>query len=183
MKVRTILTIATAVALAVVGTVWIRSLVPPESPTGSLAFLSAAPELPIYDRDGRKIDLTNEKGKLLIVHFWATWCPPCVEEIDRLSEWEARYGAEGYRLVLVAVPERQSLERLRRFREERPLPGRLLWDPAGAALRALDADRVPTHILLVAGGVEAWRGSALAELGESGLEAVIEGRVSGEVRR
>jgi thiol-disulfide isomerase/thioredoxin len=92
MKVRTILTIATAVALAVVGTLWIRSLVPPESPTGSLAFLSAAPELPIVDRAGRKIDLSKEKGRFVIIHFWATWCPPCVEEIPALSRFWEKYG-------------------------------------------------------------------------------------------
>src|SRR5207249_1244662 len=72
MRARSLLTVATAVALAVVGTLWIRSLVPPESPTGSLAFLSAARELPIYDRSGGKIDLAREKGRFIIVHFWAT---------------------------------------------------------------------------------------------------------------
>jgi thiol-disulfide isomerase/thioredoxin len=123
-----------------------------------------------------------ERGVVHVAVF-ATWCPPCVEEIDRLSEWEARYGAEGYRLVVLAVPERQSLDKIRRFHAARPLPGRLLWDATGAALRALDAERVPAHILIVPGGRVAWRGAALAELGESGLEAVIEGRVPGEEPR
>ena len=119
-----------------------------------------------------------ERGVVHVAVF-ATWCPPCVDEIDRLTEWEARYGAEGYRLVVLAVPERQNLEKLRRFRDERAVPGRFLWDARGEALRALDADRVPTHILLLPGGRVAWRGSALAELGEATLEAVIAGRDPG----
>ena len=123
-----------------------------------------------------------ERGVLHVAVF-ASWCPPCVEEIDRLSEWEARYGTEGYRLVVLAVPERQNLERLRRFDAERHLPGRLLWDPTGDALRALDAVTVPAHILLGPGGREIWRGSALAELGESGLESALEERTPGEEPR
>ena len=87
MKTRTLLTIVAAVAVGVVGTVWIKSLVPPESPAGSLQFLSAAPELPIFDRGGVKTDLTHEKDRLMIVHFWATWCPPCVEEIPALTKF------------------------------------------------------------------------------------------------
>jgi thiol-disulfide isomerase/thioredoxin len=104
MKTRSILTIAFAVLIVVVAAVWIRSLVPPESPSGSLAFLSAAPELPIYDRSGKKIDLTREKGRLIIVHFWATWCPPCVEEIPALSRFWDRYrGRSDIALYSVSV--------------------------------------------------------------------------------
>lgn len=123
-----------------------------------------------------------ERGVLHVAIF-ATWCPPCVDEVDRLAEWEARYGAEGYRVVVLAVPERQTLDRLRRFRSERHPPGRFLWDSTGAVVRALDARAVPAHILLGPGGVELWRGVALADLGESGLEAALEGRSPGKEKR
>ncbi len=104
MKIRSLLTIVFAVVLAVVGTLWIRSLVPPESPTGSLAFLSAAKELPIFDRSGKKTDLSKEKGRLVIVHFWATWCPPCVEEIPALSDfWDAYKGRADIALYAISV--------------------------------------------------------------------------------
>ncbi len=91
MKTRSVLTVVFATLLVIVGTIWIRSLVPPESPSGSLAFLSAASELPIFDRSGKKIDLSKAKGRILIIHFWATWCPPCVEEIPALSRFWDKY--------------------------------------------------------------------------------------------
>jgi thiol-disulfide isomerase/thioredoxin len=104
MKTRSLLTIVFAVALVGVGTVWIHSLVPPESPSGSLAFLSAAPELPIIDRSGKKIDLSKQKGRLLIVHFWATWCPPCVEEIPALSRfWDTYRDRSDISLYAISV--------------------------------------------------------------------------------
>ncbi|HEX6853355.1 MAG TPA: TlpA disulfide reductase family protein [Candidatus Polarisedimenticolaceae bacterium] len=120
---------------------------------------------------------------VLHVAVFATWCPPCVAELDRLAEWEARFGADGYRLVVLAIPERQSAERLRRFHDENHVPGRFLWDPAGRGLRALDVSGVPTHILLGPGGRELWRGGALEELGEAGLEALLAGQPPAEESR
>ncbi len=104
MKTRSLLTIVFAVATAVVAAIWIRSLVPPESPSGALAFLSAAPALPIFDRSGKKADLSKEKGRLVIIHFWATWCPPCVEEIPALSRfWDKYRGRSDIALFAISV--------------------------------------------------------------------------------
>ena len=86
MTTRSLLTVVFGVVVVVVAAVFIRSLVPPESPSGSLASLSTAAELPIFDRAGKKVDLSKEKGKIIVIHFWATWCPPCVDEIPELSE-------------------------------------------------------------------------------------------------
>ena len=85
MKTRSLLTLAFAVAAAVVGTVGSKSLAPPDSPSGSLAVPLRRAELPIVDRSGEKIDLPRRRDKLVIMHFWATWCPPCVEEMPALS--------------------------------------------------------------------------------------------------
>lgn len=147
MKVRTILTIATAVALAVVGSIWIRSLVPPDSPTGSLAFLSSAPELPIYDRDGRKIDLTNEKGKLLIVHFWATWCPPCVEEIPALSRFWDEYGKRDD-LELYAISVDKDWKTIDNFAAKHPNKLPVYRDPDAKTAARFGSSQYPeTYIV------------------------------------
>jgi cytochrome c biogenesis protein CcmG/thiol:disulfide interchange protein DsbE len=104
MKTRTLLTIAFAFVLAVVGAVFLRSLSPPQSAAGSLQFLSAAPGLLIYDRSGKTIDLAKEEGHLTIIHFWATWCPPCVEETPALSKfWEKYKGRDDIVLYTISV--------------------------------------------------------------------------------
>ena len=81
MRTRNVIALAFAVLLLGAGAVFYRSLSPPESPSGSLQFLSSAKTLPIYDRDGKVIDLAQQKGKLMIVHFWATFCNPCHKSI------------------------------------------------------------------------------------------------------
>jgi thiol-disulfide isomerase/thioredoxin len=153
MKVRTILTIAGAVALTVVGTLWIRSLVPPDSPTGSLAFLSAAPELPIYDREGRRIDLTRQKGKFLIVHFWATWCPPCVEEIPALSRFWDEYGnREDLSLYAVSVDKDWNV--IDRFAAKNPSNIPVYRDPDAKTAARFGSSQYPeTYIVNRSGRV------------------------------
>jgi thiol-disulfide isomerase/thioredoxin len=153
MKVRALLTIAMSVALAVVGTLWIRSLVPPESPTGSLAFLSAAPELPVFDRSGKKHDLARDKGRFLIVHFWATWCPPCVEEIPALSRFWEKYGKRDD-LALYSVSVDKDWKTIDDFTAKNPNEVSVYRDPDGKTAARFGTTQYPeTYIANKAGRV------------------------------
>jgi len=153
MKTRTLLTLVFAVLLVVVGTIWIRSLVPPESPTGSLAFLSAAPELPIFDRAGKRIDLSKEKGRLLIVHFWATWCPPCVEEIPALSKFWDQYRGRSD-IVLFSISVNKDWKTIDEFNSKNPNRLPIYQDPnATTAARFGTTQYQETYIVNKAGRV------------------------------
>jgi len=147
MKTRSILTIVFAVALAAVGTVWIRSLVPPGSPSGSLQFLSAAPELPIFDRNGRKTDLAKEKGRLLIIHFWATWCPPCVEELPALSQFWDRYRPRAD-VSLYAISVNKDWKEIDDFLKKNPAALPFYRDPEASTARRFGTTQYPeTYIV------------------------------------
>ena len=147
MKPRSLLTIAFAMALAAVGAVWIKSLVPPDSPSGSLQFLSAAPALPILDRAGATTDLIGEKDKVLIVHFWATWCPPCVEEIPALSRfWESVKGRGDVELYAVSVDKDWKV--VDDFLAKNPSALPLYLDPSAATARRFGTTQYPeTYIV------------------------------------
>ena len=142
MTTRSLLTIIFAVALAAVGTVWIKSLVPPESPTGSLQFLSAAPELPIFDRAGAKTDLAKEKGKIFIIHFWATWCPPCVEEIPALSRFWDKYRTRND-IGLYAISVDKDWKTIEEFMAKNPSAIPLFHDPGAATARRFGTTQYP----------------------------------------
>jgi thiol-disulfide isomerase/thioredoxin len=142
MTTRSLLTIIFAVVLAAVGTVWIKSLVPPESPSGSLQFLSAAPELPIYDRAGVRTDLSKEKGKIVIIHFWATWCPPCVEEIPALSRFWDRYRTRDD-IGLYAISVDKDWKTIEEFMKKNPSAIPLFHDPGAATARRFGTTQYP----------------------------------------
>jgi thiol-disulfide isomerase/thioredoxin len=153
MKTRSLLTIAFAVLIAVVGTIWIRSLVPPESPSGSLAFLSAAPELPIVDPAGQRIDLSKEKGHLLIVHFWATWCPPCIEEIPALSKFWDQYRGRSD-IVLYTVSVNKDWKMIDEFNKKNPNDLPVYLDPDARTAQRFGTTQYPeTYIVNKAGRV------------------------------
>jgi cytochrome c biogenesis protein CcmG/thiol:disulfide interchange protein DsbE len=150
---RSVLTITFAVVLAAVGAVWIHSLVPPDSPSGSLQFLSAAPELPIFDRAGRKTDLAKEKGGLIIVHFWATWCPPCVEELPELSRFWEQYGKRGD-MRLYAISVNKDWKTIEDFVKKNPSTIPLFHDPGGATAKRFGTTQYPeTYIVNRSGRV------------------------------
>ena len=153
MKTRSLITLLFAVAAVIVGAVWIRSLVPPESPTGAIAFLSAAPELPIFDPAGKKIDLTKEKGRYLVVHFWATWCPPCVEEIPALSDFWDAYRKRGD-VSLYAISVDKDWKTIEDFSRKHPNTLPVFRDPEAATAHRFGSTLYPeTYIINRAGRV------------------------------
>ena len=72
-----------------------------------------APEFSITADNGRTVSLPNFGGKVLVLNFWATWCPPCVEETPSLSQFAAQYADKG--VVVLAVSVDRDANAYRRF--------------------------------------------------------------------
>ncbi len=63
----------------------------------------SAPGFTIKADDGRTVTLPNFGGKVLVLNFWATWCPPCVQETPSLSQFAAQYSGKGVVVLGVSV--------------------------------------------------------------------------------
>jgi cytochrome c biogenesis protein CcmG/thiol:disulfide interchange protein DsbE len=63
----------------------------------------SAPDFTITSDTGRTVSLSNFGGKVLVLNFWATWCPPCVEETPSLSRFAADYAPKGVVVLGVSV--------------------------------------------------------------------------------
>jgi len=61
--------------------------------------------LTLKNLDGKDISLSQYKGKIVLVNFWATWCEPCKAEIPELIELQQKYGAKGFTVLGVAMDD------------------------------------------------------------------------------
>jgi peroxiredoxin len=89
-----------------------------------------APDFFLPALDGRVQKLSNYRGRPVLVNLWATWCPPCIEEMPLLNEIARRYEERGLAVIGIAADEnRASVES---FVQEHPLRFEVLLDPQGA---------------------------------------------------
>src|SRR3954454_17639140 len=63
----------------------------------------SAPDFTITADTGQTVSVPDFKGKLLVLNFWASWCPPCVEETPSLSQFAAAYAPKGVVVLGVSV--------------------------------------------------------------------------------
>jgi thiol-disulfide isomerase/thioredoxin len=63
-----------------------------------------APAVVLKDLQGRNVRLTDFKGKVVLINFWATWCPPCRAEIPDLVKWQRQNRRQGLQVVGVTYP-------------------------------------------------------------------------------
>jgi cytochrome c biogenesis protein CcmG/thiol:disulfide interchange protein DsbE len=64
-----------------------------------------APQFVRSDVQGHSFDLNAQRGKIVLIDFWASWCPPCIIAIPHLSQLQKKYGAHGFQVVGVSMDD------------------------------------------------------------------------------
>jgi cytochrome c biogenesis protein CcmG, thiol:disulfide interchange protein DsbE len=80
----------------------------------------AAPEFSVRAENGQTVSVPNFQGKVLILNFWASWCPPCVQETPTLSAFAAQYAKQGVVVLGISVDKDEKAYRafLQKFHPE-----------------------------------------------------------------
>ncbi|HLA33914.1 MAG TPA: TlpA disulfide reductase family protein [Rhodocyclaceae bacterium] len=107
-------------AAAAVGFGYLISRERPSTPRSVLAALPATAaqattellKLSLPGIDGKTYALADWRGKILVVNYWATWCPPCLDELPAFSSLQRRYAAQGVQFVGLSIDEAENVRRL-----------------------------------------------------------------------
>jgi peroxiredoxin len=100
MKKTLLILVAAAVVLA-----WIIVQRPSSLKQGRSGELRPAPDFSLMDLSGTRVSLSEYRGKVVLLDFWATWCDPCKTEIPHFTEMQSRYGPQGLQVIGVSMDD------------------------------------------------------------------------------
>ncbi len=109
----------------------------------------SAPDFSLPTLSGQNVTLQSQKGKVLFVHFWASWCMPCKEEFPKLNELAAAYPPERFGVLAITVDKAQSnIDRFLKKYVTTPLRVEVLRDPEGRVAEAYQNRAMPITFVI-----------------------------------
>ncbi|MFP7736019.1 redoxin domain-containing protein [Priestia aryabhattai] len=88
----------------------------------------AAPPFTLSDTNGKSVQLSDFKGKKIILNFWATWCPPCQKEMPDMQAFYEKYGNDVQLLAVNLTSSEGSKKAVSKFLKEKQFTFRVLLD-------------------------------------------------------
>jgi len=143
---------ATIAALIAAGAVAVYLLATPKSsgpdaPASADAEFEPAPVLTEPGLDGKPVNLSDFKGKVVLVDFWATWCDPCKEEIPELVKLQAKLKDKGFVILGVSMDE-EGAAAVKKFTAKHPITYPVVLNSGERAPKGWTVPGLPTAYLI-----------------------------------
>lgn len=126
-------------------------------------------DLTLEDLNGQRVRLSDLRGKVVLVNYWASWCNPCRDEMPILNAFYKAHQSKGFSLVAVNVSE--SAEDASDYVNELGYSFTVWSDPSGDTMIELGINGLPASLLLDEGGriVKVWLGPLTKEMLEEAV--------------
>lgn len=134
----------TLIILLVIAYIWFR----PPAFVSDLA--NPAPDVVFQTLDGKPLSMDSLKGKVVLVNFWATWCPYCLKEMPAMDEFYRDYKDKGF--VVLALSTDESEQAVREYMKGRDYSFPVAMSAGSSALFG-EVKQIPTSFVIDKNGV------------------------------
>jgi len=109
-----------------------------------------APDFTLKSNSGKNLQLSDFRGQIVLINFWATWCGPCRQEMPKLNEIHKRYQRAGVTVLGVNVEDDSNLAD--DFLSKNPVDFPILYDTTSKVSELYKVDAMPYTVLVDADG-------------------------------
>jgi len=130
-----------------------------------------APDFNFVTKENQRINNATLRGKVVLLDFWGTWCPPCRESVPTIKNVKKKFAGKGFELVGISSDDDEDVWRT--FVESKQMDWHEYIDLSGDVLQAFNIDSFPTYVVVDKDGVIRYRQSGYGDTTEGELEDAI----------
>ncbi len=105
-----------------------------------------APDFTLKSRDGKNVRLSDLRGQVVLLNFWASWCGPCRQEMPVLDAMHKKYGNLGFAVLGVNLDAKS--EKAVKYLKDTPVNFTVLYDPKGKVSGQYGVQAMPSTVII-----------------------------------
>jgi len=106
--------------------------------------------------DGKKFDIAAERGNVVFLNLWATWCGPCRYEIPELQAMHQKYASRGFKVVGISLDD-TGVDGVKQFVSQHSMTYPIAYDPDGKIATIFQSSVLPTSVIVDRSGQIVWK--------------------------
>lgn len=121
---------------------------PPDYVPTSQGVVKKAPNFELKSIDGKMVNLADYRGKVVIVDFWATWCPPCRRGIPDLISLKKAYASKGVEVIGISVDDSRTIGEVPTFAKDQKINYPVVYVDQSVADAYGGIESIPTTFII-----------------------------------